>query len=118
MSRLMFAPLLQDKAVQEKFDFDRGSAPYYNSTTAGEIRELCGRWGDYYDLVDRKDAHCIPAKLAAKGYHTLAMHSFTPKFFAREEWYPNIGFQQMAFKNDMVAAGSEKCGGFSGRLRS
>jgi hypothetical protein len=111
MSRLMFAPLLQDKSVQAKFDFSRGSAPYYNSTTAGEIRELCGRWGDYYDLVDRKDENCIPAQLAAKGYETLAMHSFTPKFFAREKWYPNIGFQKMAFKDDMVTAGSEKCGG-------
>lgn len=111
MSRLMFAPLLHNKAVQAKFDFSRGASPYYNSTTAGEIRELCGRWGDYYDLIDRKEDTCIPAQLAAKGYDTLAMHSFTPKFFAREKWYPNVGFQKMAFKNDMVAEGSEKCGG-------
>lgn len=111
MSRLMFAPLLHDKSVQARFDISRGAAPYYNSTTAGEIRELCGRWGDYYDLVDRRDDGCMPAKLAAKGYATLAMHNFTPNFFAREKWYPNIGFQKMAFKNDMVGSGAEKCGG-------
>ncbi len=111
MSKLLFAPLVDNAAVQARYDLKRGSAPYYNSTTAGEIRELCGRWGDYYDLVDRQDDSCIPATLAKKGYNTLAMHSFTGSFFKREDWYPNIGFATREFGIDMVKAGAEKCGG-------
>ncbi len=111
MSRLLFAPLTGNGAVQARYDIKQGSAPYYNSTTSGEIRELCGRWGDYYDLLDREDNGCLPAVLAKKGYATLAMHSFTGAFFKRENWYPNIGFEAREFGDDMMEAGAEKCGG-------
>jgi hypothetical protein len=111
MSRLLFAPLLGNPAVQARYDFKQGTAPYYNSTTAGEIRELCGRWGDYYDLLDRKDDGCLPTTFAKKGYDTLAMHSFTGSFFKREDWYPNIGFAKREFGKDMMKSGAEKCGG-------
>lgn len=111
MEKLLFAPLIDNAAVQARYDFKRGTAPYYNSTTAGEIRELCGRWGDYYELLDRKDETCLPAVLRRKGYDTLAMHSFTPSFFKREDWYPNIGFAKREFGPEMMKAGAEKCGG-------
>lgn len=111
MSKLLFAPLVDNAAVQARYDFKRGTAPYYNSTTAGEIRELCGRWGDYFDLVDRKDDGCLPTTLAKKGYDSLAMHSFTGSFFKREDWYPNIGFAKREFGTEMMKAGAEKCGG-------
>lgn len=111
MSKLLFAPLVGNSAVRARYDFRQGSAPYYNSTTAGEIRELCGRWGDYYDLVDRKDDGCLPTTFAKKGYDTLAMHSFTPSFFKRDQWYPNIGFAKREFGPDMMKAGAEQCGG-------
>ena len=111
MSRLLFAPLLGNAAVQARYDFRQGTVPYYNSTTAGEIRELCGRWGDYYDLIDRKDESCLPTTFAKKGYDTLAMHSFTGSFFKRETWYPNIGFAAQLFDKDMMKSGAEKCGG-------
>ena len=111
MSRLLFEPLTGNGAVRAQYDIKQGSAPYYNSTTAGEIRELCGRWGDYYSLVDRKDTGCLPTTLAEKGYATLAMHSFTGAFFKREDWYPNIGFEKREFGSDMMKAGAEKCGG-------
>ncbi len=111
MSKLLFAPLVDNPDVQARYDFKRGTTPYYNSTTAGEIRELCGRWGDYYELVDRKDGSCLPTTLAKKGYDTLAMHSFTGSFFKREDWYPNIGFERREFGADMMKDGAEKCGG-------
>jgi len=111
MSKLLFAPLMDNTAVAARYDFKRGTVPYYNSTTAGEIRELCGRWGDYYDLIDRKDNGCLPTALANKGYDTLAMHSFTGSFFKREDWYPNIGFAKREFGDDMMKLGAEKCGG-------
>ncbi len=111
MQKLLFAGYLNSPAVRERFDISRGTSPFYNSTTAGEIRELCGRWGDYYDVLDKKDESCLPAKLAKKGYATHAVHSFTGKFFKRETWYPNVGFAKSEFGDELDKKGAEKCGG-------
>jgi len=111
MDRLLFRQFKDNSAITARYDLQQGTTRYYNSTTAGEVRELCGRWGDYYDLVDQADATCLPAKLAAKGYHTLAMHSFVAPFFDRETWYPNVGFAEARFAGDLNAAGARKCGG-------
>ena len=111
MKRLMFRPYKDSPDVRALYDFEEGTSLYYNSTTAGEVRELCGRWGDYYELVDEADDNCMPAMLAKKGYDTVAMHSFTKSFFKRGEWYPNVGFEQSLFNKDLVTAGARKCGG-------
>lgn len=111
MQKLLFAPILSNPEIAARYDIKRGTAPYYGSTTSGEVRELCERWGDYYDLVDRKDDKCLPAILARKGYATEAMHSFTGAMFKREDWYPNVGFQKRSFNSELEAAGARKCGG-------
>ncbi len=111
MDRLLFAAYKNNSAVQQKYDLKQGINPYYVSTTSGEVRELCGRWGDYYDVVERQDAGCLPATLSRKGYDTLAIHSFVGSFFDRTKWYPNIGFQKMEFKDELKAKGAEICGG-------
>lgn len=110
MSRLLFARY-DDPAVRSRFEISRGTTTYYNSTTAGEVRELCGRWGDYYDLLDRSDPTCLPARLAEMGMSTHAYHSFTGDFFDRAAWYPNIGFAEQSFAAELVAGGAEMCGG-------
>ncbi len=110
MSDKLFA-YYENSAIQQRYDVSKGTNLYYNSTTAGEVREMCGRWGDYYDLVETKDDSCMPAQLAAKGYATQAMHSFQGGFFKRNEWYPNIGFQQQEFWPDLQKRGAEWCGG-------
>lgn len=111
MQKLLFAPLVDNPDVRARYDLRRGTAPYYNSTTAGEIRELCGRWGDYYELVDRKDTSCLPARLVKKGYATHAIHSFTGSFFKRSSWYPNVGFETQEFGPELRAKGARPCGG-------
>jgi hypothetical protein len=60
MKRLMFRAYKDSPGVAARFDMQEGTSLYYNSTTAGEVRELCGRWGDYYDLVDAPDMNWIP----------------------------------------------------------
>lgn len=110
LSRLIFARY-NSPAVRDRFDVSTGTTTYFGSTTSGEIRELCGRWGEYYDLVDRKDVTCLPARLARDGYETSAYHSFAGEFFDRVSWYPNIGFDNLVFKNDLFKAGAGVCGG-------
>ncbi|MBP7951943.1 MAG: sulfatase-like hydrolase/transferase [Sphingorhabdus sp.] len=111
MSRLLFARYKNSDAVKARYAISQGTSPYYNSTTAGEIRELCGRWGDYYELLDGKHPECLPATLAKKGYATEAVHSFVGKFFKRDVWYPNIGFEKRSFADDLKDKGARPCGG-------
>jgi len=110
LERLVFARY-NDSAVRARFDVTRGDSTYYGSTTSGEVRELCGRWGDYYDLLDRSDDSCLPATMARRGYDTSAYHSFAGDFFDRSTWYPNIGFDKMHFRSDLLKGGAETCGG-------
>lgn len=110
ISRKLFA-LYNDPKVTDLYDIETGTNLYYYSTTSGEVRELCGRWGDYYDLLETKDDSCQPAALGRKGYVTKAMHSFDGNFFERKTWYPNIGFQESQFAKDILARGTGKCGG-------
>ena len=39
------------------------------------------------------------------------MHNFTGKFFDRDDWYPEIGFQQRIFLEDWEHLGLRSCGG-------
>ncbi len=113
MSDKLFA-YYDNSAIQARYDVSQGTSLYYNSTTAGEFREMCGKWGDYYELLDAADAaklNCLPAMLAKKGYATHAMHSFKGEFFKRTQWYPNIGFQTREFWPELQERGAEWCGG-------
>lgn len=110
MSRLLFERYKRG-ALAQRFDLSQGTTTYYNSTTAGEVRELCGRWDDYYELLDQADASCLPARLKEQGYETSAYHSFTGEFFDRSSWYPNIGFGSQTFAEGLIEQGVRPCGG-------
>lgn len=110
MDRLLFARYRQPSVAQH-FHLSQGTTTYYNSTTSGEVRELCGRWGDYYDLLEQRDNGCLPAQLRRKGFDTIAYHSFAGEFFRRNEWYPNIGFGREVFAGDLLGSGLSNCGG-------
>ncbi len=111
MERLLFSGL-DTPMMRERFTSSRGTSLYYNSTTAAEVRELCGRWGDYYEIVDAGgDPSCLPARMKNAGYETHALHSFAGFFFARETWYPGIGFETSRFADELTDAGAQVCGG-------
>jgi len=111
MNDLLFAEFKSSDKVRERFEVSVGNSPYYGSTTAAEIREMCGYWGDYDPLLSKKNADCLPSRLTKQGYQTIAMHSFDGKFFDREKWYPVIGFQQQYFAPELLSRGLEACGG-------
>lgn len=91
-----------------RFEMRRGSTPYYGSTTSGELRELCGRWGTYPDVTVRWPG-CLPAQLSGKGYQPVSYHAFEAGFFDRAAWYPRIGFEQSVWGEDMLKAGARLC---------
>lgn len=93
-----------------RYAVGHGKVPYYGSTTTGELRELCGVWGQYVSF-DFAKAHCMPQTYRAAGYQTTALHSFYGTFFDRDKWWPKLGFQTMDFKPQLLAAGARQCGG-------
>ncbi len=101
----------QTPAITARYDVSTGSTAYFGSTTAGEMRELCARWGEYHDLVNKADDSCLPARLRRAGYDTTAVHSFDGKFFERSNWYPNIGFDRSIFGPDLYKRGAKQCSG-------
>ncbi|UIP07214.1 sulfatase-like hydrolase/transferase [Erythrobacter sp. SDW2] len=111
MEQLLFKAF-DDPAIRERFSATRGTTLYYNSTTAGEVREMCGRWGDYQEIVEAGgDRNCLPARMKRAGYSTHAFHSFNGSFFERDTWYPGIGFDESRFRDRLMADGAEECGG-------
>jgi hypothetical protein len=91
-----------------KYEVIRGETQFYGSTTSGEMRELCQRWGDYPEITSAQPG-CLPAILARRGYRTASYHAFEPGFFERDRWYPLIGFQHMTFGQDLLDRGASYC---------
>jgi hypothetical protein len=94
--------------VAARFAMSHGETTYFGSTTSGEVRELCGRWGNYSEITDA-DPSCLPAVLKARGYQTRSYHGFTPDFFSRDQWYPRIGIDHSTFGQDLVKRGAQVC---------
>jgi hypothetical protein len=102
------SPNVQDLAVQ--------GVHARGATAAGEMRELCGlipsrmNFGKMTpDLV----GECLPLKLKAQGYKTVAVHGADSSMYRRSRWYPVLGFEEMIFKDDMPSVDSN-CYSFPG----
>lgn len=95
---------------RSRYDVTRGAVPYHGSTTSGELRELCGIWGDYHS-VDFGQLDCLPERYARAGYRAEALHGFDGGFFDRTAWWPRLGFAKVNFGDDLLAQGAEPCGG-------
>jgi hypothetical protein len=94
--------------LTSRFEISHGETAFFGSTTSGEMRELCQRWGNYPEIT-APDPRCLPAKLAKRGYRTSSYHAFYPTFFDRERWYPLIGFQHMHFGQELMNEGAGYC---------
>ncbi len=91
-----------------RYTMSRGVTEFYGSTTSGEIRELCQRWGDYPQF-DGPQPDCLPAILRQRGYSAHSIHAFQSGFFERSDWYPLIGFERMTFGEQLIERGAGYC---------
>jgi hypothetical protein len=111
---VLLAPLRAPELLA-RYDVKIGGSTYYGSTTAGEMRELCQSREPYQTLIEHKGRGCLPDAMAARGFATIGMHNFTSRFFDRDKWYPNLGFQRRIFGEELVGQVPKLCGGaFSG----
>ncbi len=91
-----------------RYEMSHGQTPFYGSTTSGEIRELCHRWGNYAG-IETAQPNCLPAQMAAIGYGTTSIHGFQASFFERDRWYPLLGFQRSIFGAELLQDGATLC---------
>ncbi len=91
------------QAADGRFRFSSGTSNYYGSTTGAESRELCGQWATYVDYISMQDAECLPDELSRAGYRTVSYHAGGADLFARRNWYPKIGIQEMNFREEVLA---------------
>lgn len=86
-----------------------------NGTIMAEIRELCSLTSDSpnFKLGDHnKFNDCIPRQLRRQGYFTGSYHGADAGMYARNTWYPSLGFGHPKFYPDLKNL--ERCSSFPG----
>ena len=108
--KAMFAADWDRPEWKSRYDVSHGQVDYFGSTTFGEMREICGKFGNYTTFNFRK-ADCLPGRMLKAGYQTTAIHAFAPSFFEREDWWPQLKFKKELFGDSLENAGARACGG-------
>lgn len=111
---LIYAPLRTLAAARPDLELRTGAVSFLGSTVNGELRELCGLRSSSISLPNPAIplTGCLPHALAARGYHSSALHGYRGSMFGRSRWYPPTGFDQMLFDRDIDALleRSSRCG--------
>lgn len=97
-------------------DLQVGSINAVGTTAAGELRELCGRIPtrlNFQRMTPEAIGECLPAKLAKRGYKTVALHAAFGAMYRRVNWYPVIGFDDLVFRENLPFEGTQ-CYSFPG----
>jgi len=105
-------PYLQ-AGILAKYDVVQGSVPFAGATVPGESRELCGKSYGFHLLNASRSTlqGCLPDRLAAIGYHSVAVHGMNGNLFNRANWYKTIGFQEIWFHDQFKDLGLPDCPG-------
>jgi hypothetical protein len=100
-----------------RYEVSQGTVPFYGPTLAGEARELCeSKIGFHLLNASAQELQgCLPTRLAALGYHSIALHGMDGHMFNRLQWYNTIGFQEKLFRDQFRQQGLPDCmGAFTG----
>ncbi len=97
-------------ALTERYVMTSGTTTFFGSTTAGEMRELCGSRESFTAVLDGASRDCLPARFAAAGYRTAGFHAYAGAMFDRRLWWPLIGLQVMTFLEEMEPELARSCG--------
>ncbi len=89
--------------LERTFDVRRLDTPFRGSTTAAELRVMCGLRGPYAAMSDEQGRDCVPHAMVASGWTTAAFHGFSGHMFDRTSWWPMLGFQRRTFAEDLPA---------------
>ncbi|MDF7676289.1 sulfatase-like hydrolase/transferase [Neisseriaceae bacterium ESL0693] len=97
-------------------DIQQGSLPFVGYTIQGEMRELCQKALNHFNLKDQKTGfeQCLPNQFARKGFHTVAVHGALSVMYDRRYWYPRAGFQTTLFRDAGLNLPQSVCYSFPG----
>ncbi len=96
--------------ITSRYQVEQGTVPFWGATAAGEARELCS-------AISSPGANspaaqdCLPQKLRALGYRTIAVHGMSGLMYNRVKLYPRVGFDEMWFREKFDAAHLPRCAG-------
>jgi Sulfatase len=112
LSDAIFAPYADPKLLAQ-YRVMKGAMPFEGPTTSGEARELCQTHVGFNAShgSESQMQHCLPMRMRGMGYRTLAAHGFEGKMFDREIWYPQMGFQEVWFRERFRIEGIPECPG-------
>ena len=96
--------------VTAKYNVTGGDVVYYGSTTSAEMRELCNTREPFDEFAVKSGKTCLPERMRRRGYETIAVHGFYSGMFARNVWYPLIGFKTMLFGETLMPELGRLCG--------
>ena len=105
-------PYLQPNLLA-RYEVIQGSVPFDGTTIPGQARELCGMSLGFH-LLNASASEmkgCLPAQLAAFGYHDVAVHGMNGQLFSRAAWYRTIGFEESWFHEQLEQDGLPDCPG-------
>jgi hypothetical protein len=112
LQQALIQPYLQPN-LDARYEVDQGTVPFYGPTIAGEARELCGNSIGFHlmNASANELKGCLPGRLAALGYHTIALHGMNGHMYRRSSWYKTIGFQERWFNDQLKEQGLPDCMG-------
>jgi hypothetical protein len=83
-----------------------GKTQFKGSTTSAELRELLNCTGGYQNFINPKSTNNIYSIFRIKnkqGFHTNAIHSYKGDMFQRNQWWKNIGIEDVYFRENIQA---------------
>lgn len=108
----VLSPLYLGKKIKS---FEYRNLSFSGFTLAAEIRELCQKSINHFNMKDQYLGFevCLPNKLKKLGYETIAFHGATSFMYDRRYWYPRAGFVESYFKDNLLHIKS-RCYSFPG----
>jgi hypothetical protein len=102
-----------DPQLRARYQVLQGEVPFAGPTLGGESRELCGSTMAFdVEIASAKELQaCLPDRLAARGYHAVAIHGMWAEMFDRVKWYKTMGFQETWFLGQFKDQGLPTCNG-------
>ncbi|WP_374378088.1 hypothetical protein [Dongia sp.] len=101
---------IRSHGIEGRYDVTTGTNSFIGGTTSAEMREFCQTRDSYMDHLDKPRPDCLPFHLEKMGYHTVAYHGFSQGMFERGKWWPQIGFTERHFGEDLFHPGERLCG--------
>jgi phosphoglycerol transferase MdoB-like AlkP superfamily enzyme len=98
--------LVNEKITENGFSYEWGMTPFNGSTTSAGLKQFLNIKGDYHYFINHRSKNSSDTSIfdikQTQGYHTSGFHSYTGRMFARSAWWPNIGMQNVYFRDNYI----------------